>query len=190
MPAKLLRPGGSAVLAIPLVRLRPHAQFSQQIPRALNHPRRLLQVGFKLRSLASGEIEEAAYPLDQPVVQVVILHDGRMRSGQIRLRPIQTDAPWNSGIPAQPAPRSTLRSLRLVPARRYTLGIARYLFAHNASLCRRQPPGGAVHCSRSIDRLRSNFATSCRFAARLRRAECRSAPGSGRRARCVCPRPN
>src|SRR5229473_5341107 len=189
MPAKLLRPGGSAVLAIPLVRLRPHAQFSQQIPRAPNHPRRLLQVGFKLRSLASGEIEEAAYPLDQPVVQVVILHDGRMRSGQIRLRPIQTDAPWNSGIPAQPAPRSTLRSLRLVPARRYTLGIARYLFAHNASLCGRPPPerrGSLL----AIDRLRSNFATSCRFAARLRRAERRSAPGSDRRARCVCPRPD
>src|SRR5216684_6549534 len=135
MPAKLLRPGGSAVLAIALVRLRPHAQFSQQIPRALNHPRRLLQVGFKLRSLASGEIEEAAYPLDQPIVQVVILHDGRMRSGQIRLRPIQTDAPWNSGIPAPPAPRRpTLRSLQLVPARRFTLGIARYVFARNASL--------------------------------------------------------
>src|SRR5712692_8730158 len=99
-------PVGLVILAIPLVRLRPHAQFSQQIPRALDHPRRLLQVGFKLRSLASGEIEEAAYPLDQPIVQVVILHDGRMRSGQIRLRPIQTDAPWNSGIPAQPAPRS------------------------------------------------------------------------------------
>ena len=135
---RLLRSSGPPILAVPLVRLRPHAQFSQQLPRAPDHPRCLLQVGFELRSLASGEIDEAPCPLDQPVVQVVVLHDGRTRSGQIGLRRTR-------GARAYCATNSTILATSRQTAGESISRDRTILFALNAGLCGRQFPGGAAY---------------------------------------------
>src|SRR5712691_1705125 len=82
-----------------------------------------------------------------------------------------------------PIARPILPFLRLhaKPPANLSRGIARYCL-----LLTRVYAGANSQAARPtlflpVDRLRSNFATSCRFAARLRRAECRNAPGSGRR---------
>src|SRR6266516_4913801 len=90
---------------------------------------------------------------------------GQCGGSKFGLLPNQTDAPSPRSLAAAPRDKPHV-ALRLAPVRpRINLaGPCLYLFAHNASLCGRQP---AARLIAHDDRLRSAFATSCRFAARL-----------------------